>query len=144
MYHALAEQPGTGLPFDPKLLAPIRVPPYMKKLLLLLTCLLTITSASGAAAKGIAGRLDPSFGTRGKVLIAFPAQSAGNVGVKYEVPFQFTTGHIETATAPGGKLVVASSTKVVRLLQNGKVDKTFGSGGSAAIPQLPGMSFVLA
>ena len=127
-----------------KLLAANRVLADMKKLTLLLTCLLTISSASTAAAKGTAGKLDPSFGAKGKAMIAFPAQSAGNVGVKYEVPFQFTAGRIEMAATPGGKLVVASSTKVARLLRSGKVDHGFGQGGSVAIPPLPGMSFVLA
>ncbi len=116
----------------------------MKKILLLLTCLLTIMNASAAAAKGPAGRLDPSFGTRGKATIAFPAQSSGKVGIKYEVPFQFTAGHIEMAAAPGGKLVVASSTKIVRLQANGKLDRSFGAAGSVAIPPLPGQSFILA
>lgn len=116
----------------------------MKKLMLLLTCLLTITSASSAAAKGTAGRLDPSFGTKGKAMIAFPAQSAGNVGVKYEVPFQFTAGHLEMVPAPGGKLVVAGSTRIVRLFSNGKVDRAFGAGGTVGIPPLPGRSFLLA
>jgi uncharacterized delta-60 repeat protein len=117
----------------------------MKKLLLLLACLLIVTNASSATAKGPAGRLDPSFGTKGKTMIAFPAQSSGKVGVKYEVPFQFTAGHIEMAAAPGGKLVVAGSTRVARLLPNGKLDPSFGSGdGWIAMPPLPGRSFVLA
>lgn len=116
----------------------------MKKLMLLLTCLLTITSVSSAAAKGQAGRLDPSFGTNGKAMIAFPGQSGGNVGVKYEVPFQFTAGHLEMGPAPGGKIVVAGSTKIARLLSNGKLDRGFGTGGSVAIPPLPGRSFLLA
>jgi uncharacterized delta-60 repeat protein len=116
----------------------------MKKLLLFLTCALTIASAPSAAAKGGAGRLDPSFGAKGKAMIAFPAQSGSGLGVKYEVPFQFTAGRIEMAAAPGGKLIVAGSTKVVRLLANGKVDRSFGTGGSVGIPPLLGMSFVLA
>ena len=36
-----------------------------------------------AAAKGVAaGRLDPSFGKGGKAIAAFPAENAGDVGVK--------------------------------------------------------------
>ncbi|HEY6729923.1 MAG TPA: delta-60 repeat domain-containing protein [Solirubrobacterales bacterium] len=117
----------------------------MKKLLLvLMTCSLAIAGASEATAKTVAGRLDPSFGKGGKATIAFPAQNAGNVGVKYELPFQFTAGHIEMAAAPDGKLIVAGSTKVARLLRSGKFDQSFGSGGSATIPQPPGMTFVLA
>lgn len=117
----------------------------MKKLLLFLTSLLIIASASVADARGPAGvRLDPGFGARGKAMVAFPAQSGSGLGVKYEVPFQFTAGHVEMAPAPGGKLVVAGSTKVVRLLANGRVDRGFGSRGVVAIPPLPGVSFVLA
>ncbi len=116
----------------------------MKKTLLLLTCLLTIANAAAAEAKGPAVSLDSHFGARGKATVAFPAQSGSGLGVKYEVPFQFTAGHLEMAAAPGGKLVVAGSTKVVRLRRNGKVDRSFGNGGSAAVPPLPGVSFVLA
>ncbi|HWJ43474.1 MAG TPA: hypothetical protein VNR67_08580, partial [Solirubrobacterales bacterium] len=118
----------------------------MKRLLpSLMICSLLLAGASQAAAKGpVAGRLDPSFGQGGKATVAFPAQSAGDVGVKYELPYQFTAGHLEMAAAADGKLVVAGSNKIVRLLRNGRIDRGFGTGGSAAIPQPPGMSFVLA
>jgi uncharacterized delta-60 repeat protein len=117
----------------------------MKKLLLLLlTCSLTISVAPEAIGKTAAGRLDPSFGKGGKVTVAFPAESAGNVGVKYELPFQFDPGHNEMAAAPGGKLVVAGSTKLVRFLRNGKLDRGFGFGGTATVARPPGMNFVLA
>lgn len=91
-----------------------------------------------------AGRLDPSFGKGGKVLLPFPPENAGEVGVKYTLPFQFTAGRLAMAPAPGGKTVVAGSTKVVRLLPNGKPDPQFGSGGSASVPVPAGMAFVLA
>jgi uncharacterized delta-60 repeat protein len=117
----------------------------MKKLLLLLlTCSLTIGVAAAATAKVAPVRLDPSFGEGGKATVAFPAQSTGNLGVKYELPFQYTPGHIEMAAAPGGKLVVAGSTKIVRFLPNGKLDRGFGAGGMVTIARPPGMSFVLA
>lgn len=116
----------------------------MKKLLLLLTCLLTISNAAGADARGPAVRLDPSFGAKGKQTIAFPAQSGSGLGVKYDLPFQFTAGHLEMAAAPVGKLVVAGSTKVVRLQPNGKYDHSFGHWGVVGVPPLPGVSFVLA
>ncbi|HXR61816.1 MAG TPA: hypothetical protein VN732_10860 [Solirubrobacterales bacterium] len=117
----------------------------MKKLLLLLTCLLTVANAATAVAKAPSPiRLDRSFGTKGKATIAFPSQSGSGLGIKYEVPFQFTAGHIEMASAPGHKLVVAGSTKIVRLAANGRVDRSFGAGGAVAIPSLPGVSFVLA
>lgn len=116
----------------------------MKKPLLLLTCLLTLLNAAAASAKAPPVGLDPSFGVKGKATVAFPAQSGSGLGVKYEVPFQFTAGHLEMATAPGGKLVVAGSTKIVRLTASGRVDRSFGSAGSVAVPPLPGVSFVLA
>ncbi len=121
---------------------------------LLLACLATACAAvpaSPAAAKGgavakrgAAGRLDPSFGKGGKTTVGFPAEVAGNVGVKYTLPFQFTPGHLQMAAAPGGKLVVAGGTKLVELLPNGKPNPGFGSGGAVAIERPPGMSFVLA
>jgi uncharacterized delta-60 repeat protein len=99
----------------------------------------------GAAAKSaLAGRLDPSFGKGGKALIAFAAENAGDVGVKYDLPFQFTAGHLVMSTSPGGKYVVAGGTRVVRLLANGKPDRRFGSAGVVSIPRPPGLSFVLA
>lgn len=115
-----------------------------KPLLFLLTCSLTIGVASSAIAKAPPVQLDPSFGKGGKTTVAFPAESAGNVGVKYELPFQYTPGHIEMAAAPGGKLVVAGSTKIVRFLPNGKLDRGFGSGGAVTVSRPPGMNFVLA
>ena len=98
-----------------------------------------------ATAKGpVAGRLDPGFGKAGKALVAFPAENAGDVGVKYDLPFQFSAGHLVMATSPGGKFVVAGASRVVRLLANGKPDPRFGSGGVVSIPRPPGRSFVLA
>jgi uncharacterized delta-60 repeat protein len=97
-----------------------------------------------APAKNVAGRLDPSFGRKGKTTVAFPAEDAGDVGVKYDLPFQFTAGELAMALAPGGKIVVAGSTKVVRFLANGKPDPAFGGGGAVAIDRPPGQTFVLA
>lgn len=125
----------------------------VRKAVLALACVSAVFAVSAPAPAvaekprsktSLAGRLDLSFGKGGKVTVAFPAQSAGNVGVKYELPFQFSPGHIEMAPAPGGKIVVAGSTRVVRFLPNGKLDRGFGSSGLAAVPALPGMTFVLA
>ena len=118
-------------------------------------CVVLSATAVGAAAKpsgkpakskggGAPGQLDKSFGKGGKVTAAFPAENAGSSGPKYELPFEFTPGHLEMARAPGGKLVVAGATRVVRYLANGKPDKGFGSGGSVTIPRPPGAVFVLA
>ena len=102
-------------------------------------------SAKAPAPKqGTAGRLDPSFGKGGKAVVAFPAENAGDVGVKYDLPFQFTAGRLVMAPAPGGKFVVAAGTRVVRLLANGKPDRRFGSAGVVTIPRPPGRSFVFA
>lgn len=99
---------------------------------------------SAAAAKAHPGQLDHSFGRHGKVTIAFPAESPGNVGIKYEVPFQFTPGHLQMALAPRGKIVVAGSTQLVRLLPNGKLDRGFGRDGRVSIERPAGQNFLLA
>ncbi len=90
------------------------------------------------------GRLDPGFGSGGKVLLPFPPENAGEVGVKYTLPFQFTAGRLAMAPAPGGKTVVAGSTRITRVLASGKLDRSFGSGGSVTVDRPAGMNFVLA
>src|ERR1700759_3557708 len=90
------------------------------------------------------GELDTSFGLGGKVTVSFPAENAGTAGPKYTLPFEFTPGHLEMASAPGGKVVVAGATKIVRYLANGKPDPTFGTGGTVTVPRPPGALFVLA
>src|SRR4029077_18061953 len=80
----------------------------------------------------------------GKVTVAFPAENAGTTGPRYELPFEFTPGHLEMASAPGGKTVVAGAQKIVRYLANGKPDPTFGQGGTVVVPRPPGDVFVLA
>ena len=91
-----------------------------------------------------AGQLDPGFGNGGKVTVSFPAGFTGTNGPQYALPFSFTPGRIEMAQAPGGKVVVASAGKIVRYLANGKVDTSFGKGGSINVPRPPGGVFVLA
>lgn len=90
-----------------------------------------------------AGSLDTSFGRGGKVTVEFPAENVGSTGPKYQLPFEFTPGHLEMAQAPGGKVVVAGATKIVRYLANGKLDQSFGSGGAVTIPRPAGAVFVL-
>lgn len=96
----------------------------------------------GRAARG--GQLDPKFGKGGKVTVAFPAGNSGSTAPKYTLPFEFTPGHLEMAQAPGGKVVVAGATKIVRYLANGKLDPSFGNGGTVDVPSIPGSVFVLA
>jgi uncharacterized delta-60 repeat protein len=101
-------------------------------------------SNAAAAGNGAPGELDSSFGKGGKVDVAFPAENAGSTGPTYELPFEFTPGHLEMARAPGGKIVVAGATKIVRYLANGQLDPSFGGDGSISIPRPPGAVFVLA
>lgn len=118
-----------------------------RKTVLLLACMAVAWAAvaGSALAKGpAAGRLDPSFGKGGKAIVAFPAENAGDVGVKYALPYQFTAGHLIMATTPGGKIVVAGSTRLARFLPNGKLDPSFGRGGLVTVSRPAGMSFVLA
>ena len=112
-----------------------------------------LLASSGAAAKpndktkpkaNPAGRLDPSFGKGGKALLPFPPENAGEVGVKYTLPFQFTAGRLVMAPAPGNKTVVAGSTRIVRVLANGKLDRGFGAGGTVSVERPAGMTFVIA
>jgi uncharacterized delta-60 repeat protein len=112
--------------------------------LVLLALIALLLAAAPAAAKQGGGRLDTSFGKGGKVTVGFPPGDTGTNGPQYELPFSFTPGHLEMAKAPGGKVVVAGATKVVRYLANGKVDKSFGNAGTASVPQPPGGVFVLA
>jgi uncharacterized delta-60 repeat protein len=113
-------------------------------------CLAAI--ASGAIAKptkathgkSAGGVLDKSFGKGGKVTAPFPAGNSGSTAPKYTLPFEFTPGHLEMAQAPGGKVVVAGATKVVRYLANGKPDPSFGNGGTVNLTGPSGTSFVLA
>ena len=92
---------------------------------------------------GRAGQRDPSFGKDGKVTAGFPSESAGSSGAQYELPFEFTPGHQKMAVAPGGKIVVAGAPKIVRFLDDGKLDPTFGKGGVVTVPRPAGGVFVL-
>jgi uncharacterized delta-60 repeat protein len=115
-------------------------------------CLGAMTAGAGAkptgkpakTKAGAPGELDPSFGRGGKVTEAFPAENAGSTGPKYELPFEFTPGHLQMAQAPGGKVVVAGATKIVRYLADGKLDPSFGQGGVVTVPRPTGSVFVLA
>jgi uncharacterized delta-60 repeat protein len=102
------------------------------------------SKAPGKPKSALAGELDTRFAKTGKVAVAFPAENAGTAGPKYTLPFEFTPGHLEMASASGGKVVVAGATKVVRYLANGKPDPTFGTGGTVSVPRPPGALFVLA
>jgi uncharacterized delta-60 repeat protein len=92
---------------------------------------------------GRGGERDASFGKDGKVTVGFPSESAGSSGPQYELPFEFTPGDRKMATAPGGKLVVAGAPKIVRYLNDGKFDPSFGNGGVVTVPRPAGGIFVL-
>ncbi len=99
--------------------------------------------AGSALAKGRAGQRDARFGKDGKVTVGFPSESAGASGPQYELPFEFTPGHQKMATAPGGKVVVAGASKIVRFLGDGKLDPSFGDGGVVTVTRPKGGVFVL-
>jgi uncharacterized delta-60 repeat protein len=100
-------------------------------------------AAPPAAVAGKAGERDTSFGKGGKVTVGFPSESAGSSGPQYELPFEFTPGHQKMALAPGGKVVVAGASKIVRYTDDGKLDPTFGKGGVVTVPRPAGGVFVL-
>jgi uncharacterized delta-60 repeat protein len=100
--------------------------------------------AGSALARPAGGQRDTSFGKGGKVTVGFPSESAGSSGPQYELPFEFTPGHQKMALAPGGKVVVAGASRVVRLLNDGKPDPSFGDDGVVSIPRPKGGVFVLA
>jgi uncharacterized delta-60 repeat protein len=99
--------------------------------------------AGSALAKGRAGERDAGFGKDGKVTVGFPSESAGSSGPQYELPFEFTPGHQKMALAPGGKVVVAGASKIVRFTGNGKPDPSFGNDGVVTVPRPTGGVFVL-
>jgi uncharacterized delta-60 repeat protein len=100
--------------------------------------------ASPAAAQaGRAGERDASFGSDGKVTVGFPSESAGSSGAEFELPFEFTPGNQKMAVAPGGKIVVAGASKIVRYDEDGKLDPTFGHQGVVRVPRPAGGIFVL-
>lgn len=92
---------------------------------------------------GKAGQRDTSFGKGGKLTVGFPSESAGSSGPQYELPFEFTPGNQKMALAPGGKLVVAGAQKIVRYLEDGKLDPTFGENGVVRVARPTGGVFVL-
>lgn len=100
-----------------------------------------MTASAGAAGK--AGTRDTTFGKGGKVTVGFPAEAAGSSGPQYTLPFEFTPGHLQMAQAPGGKIVVAGPSKIVRFSADGKLDPSFGDGGVVTVPRPPGGIFVL-
>ncbi len=116
------------------------------------TAVAATAKPSGAPAKhggkpakpeGAPGALDTSFG-KGQDDRRLPVRKRRVDRRQVRTAFEFTPGHLEMAQAPGGKVVVAGATKVVRYLANGKLDTGFGQGGSVTIPRPPGSVFVLA
>jgi uncharacterized delta-60 repeat protein len=109
-------------------------------------CVLAAAMAATATAAppvGRAGERDASFGKDGKVTVGFPSESAGSSGTQYELPFEILPGRQKMAVAPGGKVVVAGATKIVRYLEDGKLDPSFGKGGVVTVPRPAGGIFVL-
>ena len=77
--------------------------------------------------------------------MAFPAENAGSSGAEVRAALRIhARATWRWRPAPGGKIVVAGATKIVRYLANGKLDPTFGTGGVVSVPRPPGAVFVLA
>src|ERR1700743_1314579 len=112
-------------------------------LVAMVICMSVAAMVGTAAAAGRAGERDASFGSDGKVTVGFPSESAGSSGAEFELPFEFTPGHQKMAVAPGGKIVVAGASKIVRYLDSGKLDPSFGNHGGVRVPRPPGGVFVL-
>ena len=110
---------------------------------MIVACLAAMAGSASAKPAGRAGERDASFGKDGKVTVGFPSESAGSSGPQYELPFEFTPGHQKMALAPGGKVVVAGASKIVRFLDDGKLDPSFGDGGVITVPRPTGGVFVL-
>jgi uncharacterized delta-60 repeat protein len=100
-------------------------------------------ASPAAVPAGLAGERDASFGNDGKITVGFPSESAGSSGPEFELPFEFTPGRQKMAVAPGGKIVVAGASKIVRYLEDGKLDPSFGNGGVVRVPRPEGGIFVL-
>ena len=110
------------------------------KRVLALTCLavagaaLTASpAAAGSSTPDLAGRLDPSFGSGGKVEVAAPEQAEAG---RYPKGLGFAL-----LAAPGGALGVGWGPTVYRVLANGRPDPKFGQGGRIALEAPDGIEF---
>jgi hypothetical protein len=93
----------------------------------------SLTAPPAARAKALAaGRLDASFGVRGKVMV--PTGKEENQASRKEAGF-------EISPAPGGKIVVRWGRSIYRYLPNGRADLGFGQRGRIAIGTPAGIQF---
>ena len=93
------------------------VPGILLTTLLASGAVASVTASSAAAATAPPGSIDATFGTDGWMSIAGSS-----------VP---GLGNVEDAVSlPSGDILLAGSTGLARLLPSGKLDKSFGSGGS--------------
>lgn len=97
-----------------------------------------------AAAVGKPGALDRSFGRDGKVVTILPSPERVRSYPEYRLPFEFAPGRVAMASAPGRKLVVASSQAIVEYRADGTRERRFGGNGAVPIEQIEGLSFQLA
>jgi uncharacterized delta-60 repeat protein len=107
----------------------------MKKIAASLVLVLLTAALPAAAHAG--GSLDPSFGAAGRVLVPAPG------------PFYpggpEANARLSTAAGAGGELVaVAGDRRVMRFLENGKPDPSFGGDGSVELTVESGRSFSVA
>ena len=109
----------------------------------LAACLGALLTAPGAASAR-PGALDRDFNGDGKVVTVFPEPERVRSYPVYALPFEFATGRIAMAAAPGRKLVLASSKAIVEYKANGARNRRFGGNGTVSIEQPEGLHFQLA
>lgn len=98
----------------------------MKKIAVFFVLALLAALPASANARG---SLDTSFGTGGRVLVPGPDGPEANA-------------RLSTASTPDGKLVaLIGGRQVLRLLENGRPDPSFGGDGSVDITVEPGRTF---
>jgi len=93
----------------------------------------TLALAFASPANANPGELDRSFGENARAVLALPKEgSIPSPGVSMDI-----------AHAPSGKVVAASSTRVVKFLGNGRVWRGFGRNGRVEVSVPTGWRFTL-
>ncbi len=105
----------------------------MKKIAVSLVLVLLLVAALPVSASARAS-LDTSFGTGGRVLAPAPGP--------FPPDGPEANARLATASTPDGKLVaLVGDRRVLRFLENGKADPSFGDGGSIDVAVEPGRGF---
>jgi uncharacterized delta-60 repeat protein len=105
----------------------------IKRALCGLCALATLALAPHAGADARTGRLDPTFGDRGRAVTAL---DFGNPRYWYDV-------RVHLALAPAGQILVAANNLLLRYLPSGRIDRTFGDNGALPLKTAEGHPFEL-